>query len=66
MWLTRVPASLSWQLDGGYNLFDELNENCLYLRNYNSDKDLDWGGADGYSDYLRLMINMPSIITICR
>jgi len=53
-------------LNGGYNLFNELDENCLFLRNYNGDKDLDWGGANGYSDYLRLMVNIPTIITICR
>jgi len=54
-------------IDGGYNLYTDFDDNSLYLRGYNADKDIgDRGGNNYYSDFLSLSINLPSIIYICR
>jgi hypothetical protein len=55
------------KLDGSYNLFKKFKEKALYLRQYNSDKDIgDRGGKNYYSDFLSLSINLPSIVYVCR
>lgn len=36
----------------------------LLLRNYNKDKDLGMGGDSGYSDYLEIYANIPTILTV--
>lgn len=55
-------------IDGSYNLFrSNFEDNTLYLKGYNSDKDVgDRGGKNYYSDFLSLSINLPSIVYICR
>lgn len=36
----------------------------LLLRNYNADRNLAMGGADGYSDYLEIYANLPTVLTV--